>query len=140
MRALKTFLLAALLLFTGACAAASPSASPQAAAPAGGYTTISVADLKARLDSGEPLVVLDVRTPEEFTGDGHVAGATLIPLPELGQRMAELDKDAPTACFCRSGNRSRSACDQLAQAGFSNLVNVDGGIIAWGTAGYPIER
>jgi phage shock protein E len=53
--------------------------------------------------------------------------------------MGELQKDQPIACFCRSGNRSRTACEQLAQAGFTTLVNVDGGIGAWTAAGYPVE-
>jgi rhodanese-related sulfurtransferase len=130
---LNALLLAGALLLVVSCAPA-----PQAAAP-GGFTTISVSDLKARLDAGDGLLVLDVRTPEEYAQDGRIAGSTLIPLQELPQRMGELEKDQPIACFCRSGNRSRTACEQLAQAGFSNLVNVDGGIGAWKGAGYPVE-
>jgi rhodanese-related sulfurtransferase len=135
MRALLNviFLVGALLL-VAAC-----GATPQAAAPQAGFTTITVADLKARLDGGEDLLVLDVRTPEEYAQDGHIAGSTLIPLQELAQREGELEKDQAIACFCRSGNRSRTACEQLAGAGFTNLVNVDGGIRAWTAAGYPVE-
>jgi len=133
-----TLLLATALLFV-ACGAAPQTAAP-AAPPRASYTTISVSELKARMDAGEDLLVLDVRSPEEYTQDGHIAGATLIPLPELPQRMGELDADQPIACFCRSGNRSRTACDQLAQAGFTQLVNVDGGIRAWDAAGYPVVR
>jgi rhodanese-related sulfurtransferase len=131
---INALLLAAALLLVAACAPA-----PQTAAPAGGFTMISVGDLKARLDAGDQLLVLDVRTPEEYAQDGHIAGSTLIPLQELPQRMGDLEKDEPIACFCRSGNRSRTACEQLAQAGFTNLVNVDGGIGAWTAAGYPVE-
>jgi rhodanese-related sulfurtransferase len=130
---IKALLLAATLLLVAACAPA-----PEAA-PAGSFITISVSDLKARLDAGDELLVLDVRTPEEYAQDGHIAGSTLLPLQELPQRMGELQKDEPIACFCRSGNRSRTACEQLAQAGFTNLVNVDGGIGAWTAAGYPVE-
>jgi rhodanese-related sulfurtransferase len=136
-------LLAAFLVLISACGApqsAAPQSAPQAGTAPGGFTTISVADLKARLDAGEQLTVLDVRTPQEFTGDGHIAGAKLLPLDELGARMGELAKDEPIACFCRSGNRSRTACTQLAEAGYTNLVNVDGGISAWAAAGYPVER
>lgn len=131
---LRVILLAGAVLLFGACAAA-----PEAATPQGGFTTISVAALKAQLDNGDELLVLDVRSPEEYAQDGHIAGSTLIPLPELPQRMGELQKDQAIACFCRSGNRSRTACEQLAQAGFTNLVNVDGGIGAWTAAGYPVE-
>lgn len=135
MRALvRALFLFGVLLFAAACAPA-----PQSAMPAGGFTTISVSDLKTRLDAGEALLVLDVRTPEEYAQDGHIAGSTLIPLQELPQRMDELQQDQAIACFCRSGNRSLTACDQLAQAGFTNLVNVDGGIGAWRAAGYPVE-
>lgn len=135
---LNHLLLVVVVLLVSACG---PAAEPPAASQpeAGGFTTISVADLKTRLDGGEPPLVLDVRSPEEFAQDGHIAGATLIPLPELGQRMGELQQDQAIACFCRSGNRSRTACEQLAQAGFTNLVNVDGGIGAWTAAGYPTE-
>lgn len=136
---LRLGLLAAFMVLLGACGAPQ-SAAPQAAAPQGGFTTISVADLKARLDAGEQLTVLDVRTPQEYTQDGHIAGSKLLPLDELGQRMGELAQDEPIACFCRSGNRSRTACTQLAEAGYTNLVNVDGGIGAWAAAGYPVER
>ena len=104
-----------------------------------GFATISVTDLKQRLDRGDTLLVLDVRTPEEYAQDGHIAGSTLIPLQELAQRMDELPRDTPIACFCRSGNRSQTACNQLAQAGFADLVNVAGGIGAWRGAGYPVE-
>ncbi len=109
-------------------------------APAsGGFATIDVRELKQRLDRGDQLLVLDVRTPEEYAQDGHIAGSTLIPLQELARRIDELPRDTPIACFCRSGNRSTTACNQLAAAGFADLVNVDGGIIAWRGAGYPVE-
>lgn len=53
--------------------------------------------------------------------------------------MDELEQDKPIACFCHSGNRSRTACAQLAPAGFTNLVNIDSGIVAWKAASYPVE-
>lgn len=136
----KALLALGLLLVLGACAATPQGSAPSTAGAPGGYTTIAVSELKARLDAGEPLLVLDVRTPEEFIGDGHIAGATLIPLQELPQRLDELDKETPIACFCRSGNRSQQACAQLAAAGFTSLVNVEGGIQAWAAAGYPVAR
>lgn len=136
---LKITLLAGLLLTVAACGGAAQPSAPAAAPQGPGFTTISVADLKARLDTEEALVVLDVRTPEEYSNDGHIAGSTLIPVDQIAQRAGELDQSAPIACICRSGNRSRTACEQLAQAGFTNLVNVDGGMRAWAAAGYPVE-
>lgn len=131
-------LLALATLMLGACGVATRPAGP-ATGPAG-YANISVAELKARLEAREPLILLDVRSLEEYTQDGHVAGSTLIPLPELAQRMGELDSQRPVVCICRSGNRSRTACEQLARAGFTNLANVEGGMRAWATAGYAVER
>lgn len=101
------------------------------------YDEISVADLKAKLDANEPLFLLDVRTPQEFREDGHIAQATLIPLQELAARVSELPTDTPIACICRSGNRSSSACAMLAERGYT-VANVDGGMLAWTAAGYPV--
>ncbi|MFV9503143.1 MAG: rhodanese-like domain-containing protein [Oscillochloridaceae bacterium umkhey_bin13] len=135
-----TFLFTLLLLAACGSTAPTQTSNAPAAAPGPGFATISVSDLKARLESETPPRVLDVRTPEEFVQDRHIPGATLIPLQELGSRMGELtDKNEPIACFCRSGNRSTTACQQLAAAGYTNLVNVEGGINAWKAAGYPVE-
>ena len=134
----RLVLLALAALTLGACGAATRPAAP-ATGPAG-YANITVAELKARLDAREPLILLDVRSAEEYTQDGHIAGAMLIPLPELAQRMDELDSQLPVVCICRSGNRSRTACEQLARAGFTNPANVEGGMRAWAAAGYAMER
>ncbi len=117
------------------------SAIPTTAAVSGTKTVgqMSVTDLKAKLDAGTSLFLLDVRTPEEFSQDGHVAAATLIPLNELDTRLSELPSDKPIACICRSGNRSTTACTDLAARGY-NVTNVTGGMNAWGAAGFPIAR
>ncbi len=108
-------------------------AQPQIAA-------MNVAELKAQLDTRAPLVLIDVRQPEEFAYDGHVAGARLLPLPVLATRLNELPKDQPIVCICRSGNRSQVACEILQRHGFTNVTNVVGGMIAWHRSGYPVER
>lgn len=140
-RLLPLTVLIALFVLTACGSTTSTQTSNQPApAPGPGFATISVSELKARLESDTPPRVLDVRTPEEFVQDRHIPGATLIPLQELSARMGELtDKHEPIACFCRSGNRSTTACQQLAAAGYTNLVNVQGGINAWKAAGYPVE-
>lgn len=126
---------------TSGTAATAPSGAAPATAPsaAGTMSTIGVADLKTKLDSGEKLFLLDVRTPDEFTQDGHVAQATLIPLQELETRVGELPADTPIACICRSGNRSNTACTMLAGRGFT-VMNVEGGTNAWKAAGYAVEH
>lgn len=119
----------------GAC-----GSGPQASNTEGGLPmNISVKDLASRLESDKSLMVLDVRSPEEYTQDGHVPGSVLIPLPELAMRLNEVPKDRPVACFCRSGNRSQVACDMLRQQGYTNVTNVLGGIGAWRGANLPTE-
>ncbi|NTU78559.1 MAG: rhodanese-like domain-containing protein [Chloroflexales bacterium] len=148
-RAIAAPLLAALAIaMLSACGGAAPAAAPTTAptapttAPAAvePFTNISVQDLKSALDSGEKLLLLDVRTPEEYTGDGHVAGSLLIPVDQVQARLGELPKDTPIVCICRSGNRSRVACETLAANGYAGLRNVEGGMRAWASAGYPIEH
>lgn len=86
-----------------------------------------------------PFMLLDVRTPEEYA-EGHIAGALLIPVQELAMRLHEVPKDRQVYVYCRSGRRSSRAAAVLAEAGFNRIENVQGGIIAWQAAGYPVER
>lgn len=92
--------------------------------------------LHEQLQSDKKPFVLDVRFPDEYA-QGHIAGSRLLPLPNLRQRMEELPKDTPIVCVCRSGNRSMVACEQLAQAGFTDLYNLDSGMIGWYRGGLP---
>jgi len=101
--------------------------------------SITVRDLKAKLDAREPIMLIDVRQPEEFKG-GHVAEARSLPLPMLASRLDELTKDAAIYCICLSGGRSQAACELLQRAGFTNVTNVVGGMGAWQQAGLPSKR
>lgn len=102
--------------------------------------TMTVQELKTQLEAHASIVLVDVRQPEEFAYDGHVAGARLLPLPVLAMRLNELPKDQPIVCICRSGNRSQVACEMLQRYGFTSVTNVVGGMIAWQRAGYPVNR
>lgn len=93
---------------------------------------ISVEELKARLDAGESLHLLDVREPAEH--EEFNIGGILLPLGQV--RMMDTDaidgwKDQEVICYCRSGNRSGQACMILEGAGFSNVKNLTGGMLAW---------
>ncbi|MBA2616669.1 MAG: molybdopterin-synthase adenylyltransferase MoeB [Rubrobacter sp.] len=101
----------------------------QAAEQANGVPEITVKDLKAKLDYGEDVNVLDVREPHEY----EVAniGVRLIPLGELPQRLAEFDQNENFAIHCKTGGRSAKAVKLLQDAGFGNVYNVKGGITAW---------
>lgn len=87
------------------------------------------------------LEVVDVRGPHEFAGPlGHVPGARSLPLPELDDRAAELPSDRPLLLVCRSGVRSRRACERLLARGFGAVLNLAGGMIAWNEAGLAIQE
>lgn len=89
-------------------------------------------DLKARLDKGENIILLDVRQPEEHE-EKNIANSLLIPLNELPDRVDELDahKDSEIVVYCRSGNRSGQAIHFLEASGYTNLKNLKGGMLAW---------
>ena len=94
-----------------------------------GIPQITPAELKRRLDAGETLCVLDVREPHEYAR-AHIGG-TLIPLNDLPQRLHELDRAQEIVVHCKMGGRSQKAAEFLAQAGFTRLHNLAGGIQAW---------
>ena len=103
-------------------------------------THITVSELQPLLAGEKAPLLVDVRSPMEYQFEGHITGARLLPLPMLGQRLGELPADQPIVCVCRSGNRSQVACEILASAGFENVANLRGGMIAWQMAGLPINR
>src|SRR5687767_4422221 len=106
-------------------------------------TTISPAALAELLRSGKPIDLIDVRTPLEF-GELHVECARNIPLDQLdptalmGARNGNAGQ--PLYVVCRSGSRGRQACERLLQAGYANVVNVEGGTLACAQAGLPVVR
>lgn len=91
---------------------------------------ISVQDLAAL---GPAARVIDVREPDEWN-QGHIAHATLVPLGTVPDNVEQFD-GAPTYVVCRSGARSGRACEFLAAQGIE-VVNVEGGMLAWTAAGY----
>ena len=78
----------------------------------------------------ERFTLLDVRQPREYEAE-HIPGAKLIPLPELDKRINEIEPDRPTIVYCAIGGRSRVAAQMLAGKGFSEVINLTGGIKAW---------
>jgi adenylyltransferase/sulfurtransferase len=86
--------------------------------------------LKASIDRGEKVVLVDVREPREYELC-HLEGARLLPLGQLPARMNELDKRGQIVVYCHVGVRSTQAVSFLRRAGFSNVRNLLGGIDAW---------
>jgi rhodanese-related sulfurtransferase len=87
------------------------------------------------------VVTLDVRTPAEFM-EGHIDGAINIDFESgnFENEIAALDPNATYAVYCRSGNRSGQAVKVMSGAGFTNLYNLDGGVIDWAGAGQHLVR
>jgi adenylyltransferase/sulfurtransferase len=92
---------------------------------------ISPVDLKVALETGQPLYLLDVREPHEAEICTIPGTARLIPVGTLADRIGEIATDDPIVVYCRSGVRSARAFDTLRTAGFSDLRNLRGGILAW---------
>lgn len=121
-----TVLVLALAVTVAACGSA-----------AGGTVTLVNAEASEQLiESTRDLVVLDVRTPEEVA-DGALPGAINIDLssPEFTRQVAELDRNVPYFVYCRSGNRSAQAVRIMQDLGFTEIYELDGGILDWTEAG-----
>lgn len=78
----------------------------------------------------EPLLILDVREPDEFAS-GHIPNAVLLPLGNVEKEMAKLPRDRALITVCRSGRRSAAAADILVKGGFTKVHNLLGGMLAW---------
>ena len=91
---------------------------------------ISAVELKQQLDSRRPLLLLDVREPEELLL-ARLPGALHIPMGEVPGRLHELDPDAEIVVVCHHGIRSASVAEFLAQREFAHVINLAGGIDAW---------
>jgi phage shock protein E len=101
---------------------------------------LSVTEFSSKI--AEPgVVTLDVRTPGEFA-EGYIKGARLINFQSgnFENEIASLDKNATYAVYCRSGNRSGQAVKVMQDAGFTNVFNMNGGVIEWANAGLPLVR
>lgn len=134
---------------TGAPPAAEEAGDPPATetpaacadAPAGTVADVSVSDLKALVDKGSSLAIVDVREPEE-TAQGTIEGALLYPWngKVLQARHDELPTDRPIYVVCRSGSRSSLASAFLAKNGHACVHDVQGGMNAWAAASYPTTK
>lgn len=89
-------------------------------------------------DPPENLVILDVRTSEEFA-EGHLEGAVMLDFyqDDFADQLAELDPNVPYLLYCRSGSRSGQTAAMMSELGFTDVADIDGGILAWTGAGLP---
>ncbi len=95
-------------------------------------SSLNFEQCKTYLDGtpADGVTILDVRQPNEYQS-GHIPGAKLIPLPQLGERIKELDPKKPVVVYCAIGGRSRVAAQMLAGKGFEEVYNLTGGIRSW---------
>ena len=105
-----------------------------AEAPQGEAKEVSRDEARKLIDEGAQVV--DVRADHEWEA-GRIAGAAHVPLPELPQRLGDIDKDRPVVVYCRGGNRSTMATDALAEAGY-DAHKLSEGIVGWDEAGLPL--
>jgi rhodanese-related sulfurtransferase len=104
--------------------------------------TITPRELHERVQAGRHVDLIDVRTPAEYR-EVHVSFAQNLPLDQLDKSAAKAihnDSSEPLYVICRSGSRGKQACEKLQNGGLSNVVNVDGGTLAWDQAGLPVVR
>jgi len=100
------------------------------------YGDITIEQAKSLIESKPSLIILDVRTQEEYDS-GHIERAILIPIDELGNRLDELSKNDELLVYCRTGNRSSNAVNILQANGFTKIFHMKDGITGWNQAGYP---
>ena len=101
---------------------------------AAAYKTLTPQQAKQRMEQNDKIVVLDVRTQEEFAA-GHIPGAVLLPVDLIEAKSEEVakvlpDKDAEILVYCRSGKRAHRASQVLADMGYTNIEHI-GGIMDW---------
>ena len=104
------------------------------------YKQVGVNDAVLLLNK-DNTVVLDVREDKEIQG-GIIKGARHIKLGELADKVANIstNKQDPVLIYCRSGSRSGHACQQLTKAGYEDVSNLSGGILAWESANLPVTK
>lgn len=98
--------------------------------------TLDADELAIYVESGHAILI-DVRTPEEFA-DGHIAGALNMPVESFDPAAIPLDEYSETILYCRSGRRSAIAADMLSQHLGSEVRHLEGGILAWQDADFPL--
>ena len=136
-QALLTGMAAGLL---AACAGGGAQAEEtQIAGADAGFLPIEPRALSTRLEAGEPIQLIDVRTSEEFA-EGHLEGAVNVPLDAFDPAALPDTNGAQRVLYCRSDRRSGIAADRLAEATGRDAVHLEGGILAWEAAGLSVQR
>ena len=91
---------------------------------------ITATQLQKKITDSEELLLLDVREPYEYQ-HAHISGSILMPMNQIQQRLSELNPDQETVVICHHGMRSQQVAEFLEYSGFSNIINLIGGIDSW---------
>jgi rhodanese-related sulfurtransferase len=143
----KLVVLSTLLILTLAAAACGAPAGPAGGAAAAAAPAVDLNNLPANMtvQQAKPLLDnpavfwLDVREQSEYDA-GHIPGVTLIPTGQVANRLSEIPTDQPVIVTCRTGNRSAAVTKFLQEQGYTNIHNMEGGIQAWQSAGFAVEK
>jgi rhodanese-related sulfurtransferase len=135
--AVTALAISAMFAVTSLSACSSDTATTSSASPATGQH-VAASDFATALKA-PGTIVLDVRTPAEFNA-GHLPQAQLVDIeaPDFATKIAALDKNATYAVYCRTGNRSGTALEQMSAAGFTHVYDLADGIVAWQSMGGPM--
>lgn len=107
-------------------------------ATVGGYTELEPSAVHERRGRAR---IVDVREAHELQGElGRIAGAEHVPLATLEAASGAWDREAEVVLVCRSGNRSGQAAASLIRHGFTNVINMSGGMLRWNAAGLPVAE
>ena len=106
---------------------------------AASFRTVTPLEAKALIEARRDLLLVDVRSPEEFQG-GSLPGATLIPFWDFAKGRYDLPKDKPILLVCAVGGRSLACGQMLAAKGYREVYNLKGGLDAWVEQRVPLPR
>jgi len=126
-------LTAMIAVLAGACSSGSVTQTIELVSPSKAAEVIA--------DQPDGLVVLDIRTPEEFN-EARLADAIMVDYyaADFADQLDQLDKNVPYVLYCRTGNRSSDAVKTMKELGFTEVYEIDGGIVNWYEQGYPVEQ
>ncbi|MFO7548811.1 MAG: rhodanese-like domain-containing protein [Acidimicrobiia bacterium] len=131
MRRSALIIIALLSVLVAACGGAAVATEP-------GVRLVD-AETAAGLATSDGVVVLDIRTPEEYAA-GHIEDSLNIDFyaADFADRIAALDREASYVMYCRSGNRSDAAANLMRDLGFDDVAELDGGVLSWASTGLPL--
>lgn len=126
-------LMMAISVFAAACSSGNATQTIELVSPGKAAEVIA--------ENPDGLVVLDIRTPEEFN-EARLADAIMVDYyaADFADQIDRLDKNVPYVLYCRTGNRTADAAALMEELGFSEVYEIDGGIVNWYEQGYPVEQ